>query len=177
MVQSKTLMKKLYFARHGLTVMNVEGKWSGTTETPLTDEGREQAKLAGRNAKNLQIDYIACSPLGRAKETAKIIAKEIGYPVKNIHINPMLIERHFGEMEGQTWGPDVNADGFSDVETTETILKRAEFALEWLHTIEADHILVVSHGSFGRALRSLILKEFPFHGKDRLKNAELHQWL
>lgn len=157
--------------------MNVEGKWSGTTETPLTDEGREQAKQAGWNAKNLQIDYIACSPLGRAKETAKIIAKEIGYPVKNIHINPMLIERHFGEMEGQTWGPDVNADGFSDVETAETILLRAKFALEWLHNIEAEHILVVSHGSFGRALRSLILKEFPFHTPNRLANAEIQQWL
>ena len=175
-------MKKLYFARHGLTVMNVEGKWSGTSETPLTDEGRAQAKAAGQSAKDLQIDYIACSPLGRAKETAKIIAKEIGYPLKDIHINPMLIERHFGDMEGQTWGPDMNADGFSDAETAETILKRAEFALQWLHSIDADHILVVSHGSFGRALRYILFKEFPFHHHDRLKNdqlknAEVHEWL
>ena len=157
--------------------MNVGGRWSGTTETELTDEGRAQAKIAGESAKNLQIDYIACSPLTRAKETAKIIAKEIGYPVNKIHINPMLIERHFGELEGKTWDPDLNIDGIADIETPETILKRAQFALEWLHSIEAEHILVVSHGSFGRALRSLILEEFPFHGPDRLKNAEVQRWI
>lgn len=170
-------MKKLFFARHGLTVMNVEGKWSGTTETELTEEGREQARQAGIAARDLGIDYIVCSPLKRAKDTARIIAHEIGYDVKKIHINPLLIERHFGEMEGQTWGPDLNADGFSDVETADTILHRAKVALEWLHQIEADHVLVVSHGSFGRAMRSLIFKEYPFHGPDRLKNAEIHQWL
>lgn len=170
-------MKKLYFARHGLTVMNVEGKWSGTTETPLTEEGRQQAKIAGQKAKDLNIDYVVCSPLSRAKETAKIIAKEIGYPVKNIHVNPLFIERHFGEMEGKTWGPDINADGFSDVETVDTILHRAQVALAWLHSLEAENVLVVSHGSFGRALRSLILEEFPFSGPDRLANAELHHWI
>ena len=170
-------MKKLYFARHGLTVMNVEGKWSGTTETPLTDEGRAQAKAAGKAAKDLEIDYIACSPLGRAKETAKIIAEEIGYPIKKIHINPMLIERHFGELEGQRRNPDINLDGIADIETPETIIARAKFALEWLHSIKAEHILVVSHGSFGGALRSLILEEFPYDGPDRLANAELHHWI
>lgn len=157
--------------------MNVAGKWSGTTETPLTNEGRAQAKAAGQAAKDLNIDYIACSPLSRAKETAKIIAKEIGYPINKIHINPMLIERHFGELEGQSWNPDINLDGISDIETSETIIYRANLVLEWLHSVEAEHILVVSHGSFGRALRSLILTEFPFEGPDRLANAELHKWL
>ena len=170
-------MKKLYFARHGLTVMNVEGKWSGTTETELTDEGRKQAKQAGQQAKDLNIDYIVCSPLSRAKETAKIIAKEMGYPVKNIHVNPLFIERHFGDMEGKTWGPDLNADGFSDVETADALIHRAQVALDWLHNLESDHVLVVSHGSFGRALRSLLLEEFPFHSPHRLKNAEVHRWI
>lgn len=163
--------------RHGLTQMNVEGRWSGTTETPLTDTGREQAKAAGKKAKTLHIDYIACSPLGRAKETARIIAKEIDYPISKIHINPMLIERHFGELEGQLWGPDPNLDGIADLETSETLIKRAEYVLQWLHSIEAEHILVVSHGSFGRALRSLILEEFPFHTPHKLANAEIVELL
>jgi broad specificity phosphatase PhoE len=170
-------MKKLYFARHGLTVMNIEGNWSGTTETPLTKQGIDQAKQAGMLAKDLGIDYIACSPLSRTKDTAKIIAKEIKYPVKNIHINPLLIERHFGELEGKPYKPDFNMDGIADVETVETILYRAKVALEWLHTVDAENILVVSHGSFGRALRSLVLEEHQFHPSKKLANAEIHRWI
>ncbi len=64
-------MKHLYFCRHGLSVLNKEGKWAGSTETPLTVEGRTQAKLAGKAAQNLKIDYIICSPLSRAHDTAK----------------------------------------------------------------------------------------------------------
>jgi probable phosphoglycerate mutase len=170
-------MKKLYFLRHGLTVMNVEGKWSGTTETPLTPEGRDQAKRAGQQAKGLDIDYIVASPLGRARETAEIIAREIGYPAKDIHYNDLFIERHFGALEGQPWQPDLDMDGIADIESVDTLLNRARLALEFLHTIEAQHILVVSHGSFGRAMRSLLHEDKPYHVLDRLNNAELHQWL
>lgn len=171
-------MKQLYFVRHGLSEANVAGVWSGTMESPLTAEGRAQAKLAGQHAKELHIDHIIASPLGRTRDTAAIIAKEIGYPVENIELNSLLIERHFGQMEGQPWQIDIDSDGFVDVETRESVLERARLALEHLQTIEADTVLVVSHGAFGRALRSLIHPHMPFlpgQPETRFENAKVVQ--
>lgn len=177
-------MKRLYFIRHGLSEANKLGIFSGTSETPLSPEGRKQAKLAGQKAKDLSIDYIVTSPLERAVETAIIIAKEIGYPKSKIHLNPLFIERHYGELEGKAWSPDLNLDGISDIETVDTILERAKLALNFLESLDTNHILVVSHGGFGRALRSLVLTEQTFGNKtnrhnaiDKIPNAEIIQWL
>lgn len=169
-------MKHLYFVRHGQTVANATGVWSGTMETPLTEEGRAQAKLAGQHAKQLQIDHIICSTLGRAHETAQIIAREIGYPVHAIELNSLLIERHFGEMEGQPWQIDTDSDGFVNVETRDSVLERAKLALEHLQQLDVETVLVVSHGTFGRAFRSLIHPHMPFepgNPKNRFNNAEI----
>ena len=170
-------MKHLYFCRHGLTHANVSGHWSGTFETPLTEKGKQQAKLAGEHAKKLDIDYIICSPLGRARETAEIIAKEIGFPIEKIELNSLFIERHFGQMEGQPWEIDADVDGFIDVETRDSVLERAQLALEHIETLGAENILIVSHGTFGRAFRSLTHPHLPFESQGneitRFKNAEI----
>jgi len=177
-------MKRLYFVRHGETHMNVSGHYSGTTETKLTPKGRAQAKAAGKLAKNLGIDYIVSSPLSRAYNTAKIIAKEIGYPIDQIHTNALFIERHFGEMEGKLWQPDLDIDGIADVESVDEMLGRAKEALEFLHTIPHNNVLVVAHGTFGRALRSHILPDMVYYNTsptspstDRLPNAEIVCWI
>lgn len=166
-------MKTLYFMRHGLTEMNVAGKWSGRTETSLTDEGREQAKRAGITAKHLQIDAIVCSTMERAVETAEIVAKEIGYPIKNIHKSSLLIERHFGSLEGTPWQPDLNLDGIADVESIDTLKNRAQLALEWIETIPGDTILIVSHGATGRMIRHVADPSIPFEGAGRFMNADI----
>lgn len=177
-------MKKLYFIRHGLSEMNIQGLFAGRTETPLTAEGRQQAKAAGVQAKDLNFDFIAASPLQRAVETAQIIAKEIDYPIKKISINMLLIERDFGELEGKPWSPDLDLDGISDIETVDSLLVRTKLALDWIETIDADNILIVSHGAFGRALRSLLQPDYPFinvsasnRGVIQLHNATIYQWM
>ncbi len=166
-------MKKIYFMRHGLTEMNMAGIWSGSTETALTNEGRKQAKQAGAGAKNLGIDAIVCSSMSRAIETAEIVAREIGYPIENIHKTSLLIERHFGELEGQPWGPDLNIDGITDVESTDTLFHRVGMAAKWVKMIPGDTILVVSHGATGRALRHVLNPEIPFDGAGHFNNAEI----
>ena len=164
--------------------MNLSGHFAGSTDTPLTDEGRQQAKKAGQLAKDLNIDYIICSPLSRAQETAQIIARSIGYPKKEIHINNLFTERHFGELEGTVWAPDMNLDGISDIETVDDLLERANLALQFIENLDKHHILIVSHGSFGRAIRSLIIPQHPYTNKtsnpddkDKLSNAEIHNWI
>jgi broad specificity phosphatase PhoE len=169
-------MKHLYFCRHGETEANANGVITGSLETPLTEKGRQQAKEAGLSAKSHGIDHIICSPLGRTHETALIIADAIGFPAEKIELNSLFVERHFGEMEGQPYDIDADIDGFVDVETTDTFLARARLALEHLNTLEAETILIVSHGKFGRALRTVIYPHIPLQDGDvktRFPNGEL----
>jgi probable phosphoglycerate mutase len=164
--------------------MNKTGLFSGQIETPLSAEGKVQAKLAGKHAKNLKIDHIIASPYERAYDTAKIIATEIGYPVKAIELNSLLAERNFGSLEGQPWHPDFNVDGIADVESHDDLKHRVHLAWEYVQSIEADTILVVSHGATGRMFRHVIDPSIPFASPDpevraryRFPNAEIVQLL
>jgi len=157
--------------------MNVSGQVAGITDTPLTDEGRMQAKKAGQLAKGLSIDTIVSSPLSRTLETAQIIAKEISYPSDKIFINRLLVERDFGSLEGLPWSIERNFDSFADVETTAAVVQRANLALAWMKSLDSTNILVVSHGTFGRALRSILIAKYTMDYPDGLSNAEIHNWL
>lgn len=170
-------MTHLYFVRHGLSELNAAGRIAGVTDTPLVNEGRKQAKLAGKAAKKLGIEYVISSPLSRAHETAKIIAKEIGYPEEKIEINPLFIERNFGEREGQPYIPDFDYDSISNAEKTHELLSRAEQCVKYLHSLPYNKILVVSHGSTGRALRHHLFEDQPFHLPIKYKSAELVEWI
>lgn len=166
-------MKKIYFIRHGLSLSNVQGLISGRTNPPLTDEGREQARLAGLEAKKLSIDGIVSSPLIRAKETAEIIAKEINHPLDKIYYSPLFLERSFGVLENETYSPDINIEEVEGVESLEEILKRASKAIDWINSLSENNVLIVSHGSFGRALRHQLMEDYPFYHPTRFKNADI----
>jgi uncharacterized phosphatase len=175
-------MKRLYFIRHGLSEMNKSGHFAGTIDTPLTDEGRAQAKTAGIGAKRLKIDLIVSSPLMRARETAEILADQIGYPKEKIVLSPLLIERHWGDLEGKPHIKVHDLDEVPNAETSVQLLARAAKALDYLENLEAQNILIVSHGTFGRALRHHIIEDMPFINKVsdetiRLPNGEVIQWI
>lgn len=163
--------------RHGLSEMNVAGLIAGITETPLTREGREQAKKAGRAAKGLGIDLIVSSPMSRAHETARIVASEIGFPEENILTSPLLFERNYGVLEGTPYVAGKNMDEFEGYEKDTSLIARAQQALDWINGLEANHILVVSHGAFGRALRSILKTDFPMSHPERINNAEILAWV
>lgn len=158
-----------------MSLLGASGRRVGHIDTPLNDEGREQARVAGQNAKQYNIDTIVCSPLARAHETAKIVAKEIGVPEKEIHINSLLIERDFGKLDGQPYEPDVNLDGIADVESMHEIKERAKLALEWIETLNGINVLVVSHGGLGWAMRSVL--QPGVNHTERLQNATIERWV
>ncbi len=158
-------MKRLYFVRHGESELNARGVYAGQTETPLTRKGREQAKTAGMQARELQIDHVVSSPYSRTRDTAVIIADAIGYATENIELTSLFIERGLGALEGQPWNPDLNLDVFADIETIDRLLHRMTLAYTFLQNLAADNILVVGHGASGRALRHVIHPEIPFQGK------------
>ena len=157
-------MKRLFYVRHGETEMNVAGLWSGRIETPLTEKGKQQAKEAGQSLKTKlpQVDLIICSTMTRAYHTAYIIAEEIGYPVEKIQKSDLLLERNFGALEGTPDGGYVDKHGFESLdkveggETVKEMHDRALKALEMIESLPYDNILVVSHGTFGRAFRRVV---------------------
>lgn len=177
-------MRKLYYVRHGQTDLNVAEVISGQSEAMLTEQGIEQAILAGKTVKQTlpPIDLIICSPFKRTRETARYIAEQIDYPVDNIQVNDLLMERGFGDMEGHHYGPFIEKYGyraFDDVngaETLEQLSDRSDNALATIKKIDSDIILIVGHGSFGRAFyRSVhnIPNSDEYLQKSAIGNAEI----
>ncbi len=168
-------MKHLYFVRHGLSVMNKKGIFSGRTETPLHHEGREQAVAAGQALQDVKIECIVVSPMQRAVQTAEIIADQIGYSKHKLITTSLLTERDFGPLEGTQYQPDLgDEDG---VESIEDLLARAQQGYEFLQQLPYDNILVVSHGAIGRALRHCADPNIPFKPSPGFGNAEVVQLL
>lgn len=142
----------LYLIRHGETDWNREGRRQGHTDIPLNDTGRAQSRHAAALLGKLcpEVSHIFTSPLCRASETARIIAQELGWDPGKIRLEPLLIERHFGESEGLL--PEERAarfpdDQYSGMEPMESFLSRAESACEHiLNTVgDSQNILIVSH--------------------------------
>ena len=86
---------KVYIIRHGESTYNLEKKWSGWADTPLTDKGREDAKKAGAVLAPIAFDKVYSSDLSRAIETAKIAR-----PNDEIEITPLVREVNFGSLSG-----------------------------------------------------------------------------
>ncbi|MDY2777604.1 MAG: phosphoglycerate mutase family protein, partial [Collinsella sp.] len=72
-------MKRLYLLRHGQTEFNVKKLVQGRCDSPLTDLGRQQAQAAAEwiKAHGVVPDKVVSSPLGRAMDTASLVACEI----------------------------------------------------------------------------------------------------
>lgn len=87
----------LYIMRHGKTDWNALKKLQGRTDIPLNEEGREMAKRAGDEYKDVHFDVCYCSPLIRAKETAEILLEGRNVP---IIYDDRLMEMSFGVYEG-----------------------------------------------------------------------------
>ncbi len=149
-------MKHLYFMRHGLSVMNKKGLFSGRTDTPLAKEGVLQCQEAGRSLKGTPIDLIISSPMLRAFQSAKIVAKEIGYPETKILLNDLFMERDLGSLEGKDYIRGLTLNLHPGVEHSDNLIERAKQAIAFLNNQQANNILVVSHSSLGRALKHAI---------------------
>ncbi|HET7060261.1 MAG TPA: histidine phosphatase family protein [Candidatus Saccharimonadales bacterium] len=180
-------MKQLYFIRHGESEFNAAHVWNGSSDTPLTPKGREQAKLAGQRARQqgLAFDVIISSPLSRAHDTAKHVASELDYPHDKIILSDHFIERDFGNLEGRKdlvagtkYFIDESAiDPYDGVERLQDLQKRMDDFLAYLHSLPHDTILVVGHGGSGRALRRAIHKEPLGKRGKSLGNAELVRFI
>ena len=87
----------IYIVRHGQTEQNLKKKLQGRSDFPLTELGREQASAVGDAFRDAGIvfDKVYSSPLGRAVETAELIAGDAP-----IDVEEALIEMDYGPYEG-----------------------------------------------------------------------------
>jgi len=89
---------KIYYIRHGQTDWNLKHLVQGSTDIPLNDTGRQQARDAQKDVVGKNIDLIIASPLSRARETAEIINEAIGV---ELILDDRLRERNYGSHEGK----------------------------------------------------------------------------
>ena len=87
----------LVLARHGATEWSRSGQHTGTTDVPLTEEGREQARRLGERLAGRQFALVLTSPLSRARETCELAG--LG---EQAQVEPDLHELGYGEYEGLT---------------------------------------------------------------------------
>ena len=85
-------MKTLYLIRHAKACKDIPN--IADIGRPLAKDGEEQTSVIGKRLKKLKIlpDVIYSSPAKRALDTAKLIAKEIGFPIKNIAVIASIYE-------------------------------------------------------------------------------------
>ena len=91
------ILQDIYLMRHGESEKNILGIYDRELETyPLTETGKKQAQEATQQLQN--IDLVIASPVRRAKETAEIVAQELGCPLE---LRDELMEVDSGEWEGR----------------------------------------------------------------------------
>ncbi|SLK03172.1 histidine phosphatase family protein [Arthrobacter sp. P2b] len=139
--------------RHGQTDWNAERRLQGSTDIPLNDVGRGQARDAVAVLAPYEWDAIVSSPLSRAAETADLIAEGLGLEV--VRRVPELTERSFGPAEGMQAGPELDAlrvpGGFQGAESEDEAAERGLAALEALaEEFRGQRLLVVTHGTLLR---------------------------
>ncbi len=93
---------KIYLIRHGESVANSENLSAGWLDSPLTDNGREQAAAArGKLEKyGARPDIVVHTGLSRTRETAEILNMHAGAPMREVRD---LIEQNFGDWQGGPW--------------------------------------------------------------------------
>lgn len=153
-------MKKLYLLRHGQTEFNVKKLVQGRCDSPLTDLGRQQAGMAAAWLKGHGVvpDKVVSSSLGRAMDTAQLVACELLGPDAAAEPCEGIIERCYGTFEEgphdalptDVWDPGEDLVPFGG-EGSHALQERMVATLTNLMGAEGiETLLAVSHGSASR---------------------------
>ena len=146
----------IYLARHGETAWSRSGQYTGLTDLPLTEHGKQTARRLGERLKGLTFAKVFTSPLQRAHHTCEIA----GFGAEAV-IDPDLVEWDYGEYEGR-FGADIRAerpgwnlfrDGCPGGETPEHVSIRANRVVNRVRAI-AGNVLLFTSGHFMRVLVS-----------------------
>ncbi len=171
---------RLLLVRHGATVLTAEDRFAGSTDVPLSAEGRAQAAALRDRLATVPLAAIVASPLERARVTAEIVAAPHG---QSVATDARLREIAHGHWEGMTRG-EVDAQFGSEADAWERdpfayappggesglcVTARALPAiLELAESYAGETVLVVSHKATIRLVLSLLLGFDPRRYRDTL---------
>lgn len=169
-------------ARHGQTQWNLENKICGSTNLPLNEKGREQAKQLAELAAGYNLDILITSPMKRAVATAQAVAECCGIPYI---IDPRLFEMDFGTYEGAARNDPQFEMYLKNASLRfpqgESILQLAHRVYGLLDEIQLKYrgkrVLLVCHGTVCRVIHSYFVdmttEEFY---TCRLENCQLREY-
>lgn len=164
-------MAVLVIVRHGQSTWNLENRFTGEVDVPLTPQGREEARLAGTKLKDILFVRAFTSVLQRAIETLAIILETSGHPGLPVTRDAALDERNYGKLQGlnkaevaKQYGADQVAlwrrsfsirppGGESLADTAARVIPYYRREIEPLLQ-KGENILIVAHGN---SLRSLMM--------------------
>lgn len=132
-------------------------------DVPISGEGVEQAQLLAATVKRYDPVRVFCSPLLRARQTADLVARQLG---KECEVLADLREIAFGRWEGLTfeeicqqdqalvdlWGKELLQFQFPAGEANLAFWHRVQGCLSYLMAQAESPLLVVSHGGVIRAM-------------------------
>mgnify|MGYP003206609738 CR=1 FL=1 len=153
-------MKKLYLLRHGQTEFNVKKIVQGRCDSPLTDLGRQQAGTAAAwlKAHNVVPNKVVSSPLGRAMDTANLVATELLGPNAAVEPCEGIIERCYGTFEEgphdalptDVWDPGEDLVPFGGEGSRALQERMVNTLTNLINEDDVETLLAVSHGSASR---------------------------
>lgn len=175
------------FARHGETVFNVEGRWQGQSDSPLTERGLAQARQLAAALADEPLDAVYSSDLGRALNTAAELARPHKLPVRT---DPRLREIDVGGWTGlnraqieafdahglHTWATQPSTMRLPGGETLREAQQRAlAFFDECMPAHAGQAIALVTHGAIGQAIlvAAMGLSVADLWLKERLDNCQI----
>jgi len=174
-------MAKLVLLRHGESQWNLENRFTGWVDVPLSPKGEQEAKAAGQKLAGTKFDRAYTSVLKRAIDTLTIVLNVIGQSDIPIENDKALNERLYGELQGlnkaetaQKYGEqqvkiwrrsyDVPPPGGESLkDTAERVLPYWEQNIR-PHLLAGKNILIAAHGN---SLRALVMQ------LDQLSQAEV----
>ena len=146
--------QKVYLLRHGETEWSLNGRHTGITDIPLTENGRIAARFLKPILAKVTFTLVLTSPLQRARETCELAG--LG---QFANVEPDLIEWNYGEYEGLTTeqirstrpGWSVFRDGCPGGESPEQVGARADRVITKVRAA-AGNVALFGHGHFTRVL-------------------------
>jgi len=145
---------EVVLVRHGETLWSRNGKHTGRTDIPLTDEGRRQSERVGEMLRGRRFALVLASPLQRAAETCRLAGLgEVAV------FREELMEWDYGAYEGRTT-PEIRAevpgwslwrDGVPEGETAADVGRRVDRVIADVRAVDGD-VAVFAHGHLLRVL-------------------------
>jgi len=170
---------RLVLLRHGETQWSRDGRHTGRTDVPLTEDGERDARLLAPRLAGFDFALVLCSPLSRARRTAELAGLD---PVDDDD----LVEWDYGAYEGRTT-PQIREDlgnggwtvfgdgvvpGDTPGETVEEVAARASRVLKRVAgPLERGDVALVAHGHLLRILASTYLRQDARFGAQLLLDA------